>query len=246
MVLTIAMIASAQGEVPTLWTPPEDWPATLRDIASRLPEGTDARDADPITYAHEGTHFLATGARPGHHGLYILGGWRVYIPTPPLVTEEVLGAVAAPRRGDVYSTYLRQGQADYWLRQPLMILDEWVAYSHGSMVRQEAREPRRQESDRYCAVFAGYARVLCDLAKGCEGYDSAPLLAFCRWQDLRCEQHIPRWRDMSEVRFDDCTLGWEDLLAACRYPPQPEGTVAPAGRPAESNRAKSRGLKVVR
>lgn len=189
------------SEVPVEWLAPQAWPPTLRDIAGRLPANTDARDADLITYAHEGSHFLCSG-KPGYHGVYILGGRRRWIPTPPITTEQVMAAVPGARRGTIYQTYLRQGRSTYWSTQPLMILDEWTAYTHGSMVRQELGLPTRQESDRHCATFAGYAQQLHRLAKKCPDYDTSELTDYCRWNLERCKTFIPEWDTLCDVRFD--------------------------------------------
>lgn len=201
MLLAVTAMPLWASEVPVAWLPPADWPCTLRDIAGRLPRNTDARDDDLITYAHEGSHFLCKG-RPGFHGVYILGGERRWIPTPPLITEQVLAAVPERHRGSIYKTYLRQGQSEYWATQPLMILDEWSAYTHGSMVRRELGVRERQETERHCATFARYAQVLHRLAKRCDGYDITELTAFCLWNLERCKTSIPDWDILCDVRFD--------------------------------------------
>lgn len=173
-----------------LWEPPAGFPAILRDVASRLPKGTDARDADLITYTHEATHFLSRW-REGHHGVYILLGNRHFIPTPPLRTDYVLGKVPAEKRGSIYDTYLRQGRTEYWTTQPLMIIDEWNAYTHGCIARRQLALASRQETDVHCHTFAGYAAVLYRLAKDCPGYDSTELRRYCRWNLERCRATVP-------------------------------------------------------
>lgn len=178
------------SEVPLERQTPAGWPPILRDIAGRLPANTDARDADLITYTHEGSHFLCRG-RPGYHGVYILDGRRHWIPTPPLVTERVFAAVPVAERGSIYQTYLRQGRAEYWVHQPLMILDEWTAYTHGSIARRQMTVAERRETDVHCRTFAGYAAVLWRLAKECEDYDATELQRFCRWNLDRCKEAIP-------------------------------------------------------
>lgn len=182
-----------------LWEPPAGFPAILRDVASRLPRGTDARDADLITYTHEGTHFLSKW-RQGYHGIYVLDGRRQFIPTPPLTTEQVLGSVPAHKRGSIYDTYLRQGRSEYWTAQPLMICDEWNAYTHGCIARRQLSLASRRETDVHCHTFATYAAVLYRLAKDCPGYDSAELQRYCRWNLERCKATIPEmtW----DQRFD--------------------------------------------
>lgn len=173
------------AEIPVLWAPPEPWGPTLVDIAGRLPRHTDARDADLITYAHEGNHFLCRGG-DGWHAIYIGGGRRWEIPTPPLLTEAVFAAVPHEHRSSIYQTYLKQGRTPYWRDQPLMILDEWRAYTAGSMTRQELRETRRGETVHHMETFARYAEVLYRMAKEVEGYDITELRKFCRWNLGEC------------------------------------------------------------
>lgn len=183
------------------WEPPASYPATLRDIASRLPVATDARDADLITYAHEGNHFLCRG-KPGYHGVYVGHGLRVFIATPPLITANVLLSVPEKKRGTIFQTYLAQGRTDYWAAQPLMILDEWVAYIAGSKARSELSVAERRETTVHCATFATYAETLYRLARECEGYPAGELQTFCKWQLARCREIIPDWGQLSDVTFD--------------------------------------------
>lgn len=187
--------------VPWIWAPPAAYPTTLRDIAGRLPPTTDAKDPDLITYAHEGSHFLCRG-RPGYHGVYVGNGLRIFLPTPPLVTERVLLAVPEHKRGTIFSTYLAQGRTEYWSTQPLMILDEWQAYIAGSKTRAESKGIQRRETTVHCATFAGYAAVLYAMAKDCPGYPADELRTFCLWQLDRCREIVPDWDQLSDARFE--------------------------------------------
>lgn len=187
--------------VAKLWSPPAEFPATLADIASRLPANTQAKDSDLITYAHEGTHFLSRG-KEWKHGLYAGNGIRIFIPTPPVMTAEVFAAIPAAERGKIYETYRQQGTSFYWAPQPLMLVDEWVAYTHGSLARRELGIPTRQESDRYCAEMGTYVWHLHRLAKAKPEYPIAELTAFCRWNEERCRSFIPEWRKMFNKTFD--------------------------------------------
>jgi hypothetical protein len=202
----LAMVAAAATAaeveyVPVLWAPPAGFPPALRDIASRLPADTAAREPDLVTYTHEGSHFLCRGT-PGHHGLYVGRGLRIYIPTPPLTTAEVFAAIPEDKRGTIYGTYLRQGQSAYWQAQPLMILDEWGAYLAGATARREMALDSRRETDVHCATMAGYAAVMYRMAKECSGYPHAELKGFCDWQLARCREVIPEWDELADARFD--------------------------------------------
>jgi hypothetical protein len=199
LALVLCAAVCSGEELPVLWNPPSGFPPTLRDIASRLPRDTDAKEACLITYTHEGSHFLCRGKK-GYHCVYVGEGKRWEIPTPPLVTEEVFAAFPGEMRGTtLYRIYLRQGQTEYWSAQPLMILDEWRAYTVGSQTRQELDMTTRAESVRHLESFTVYAKVLYDLAKEIEGYDISELRDFCRWNLEECRK-IRDFR--SEVVFD--------------------------------------------
>ena len=198
MLVLCAAVCNGE-ELPVLWNPPAGFPPALRDIASRLPRDTDAREPCLITYTHEGSHFLCRGKR-GYHCVYVGNGKRREIPTPPLTTEEVFAAIPRAMRGTtLYRTYLSQGRSEYWARQPLMILDEWRAYTVGSHTRQELGMKTRVETVRHMETFTVYAKVLYDLAKEIEGYDISELRAFCRWNLGECRK-IRDFR--SDVAFD--------------------------------------------
>jgi hypothetical protein len=190
-VICLLTATALADELPVLWAP-AGFPPTLVDIASRLPRNTAAREPDLITYAHEGSHFLCRG-KPGYHAIYVGGGKRWEIPTPPLITEQVFAAIPEANRHNsrsrtLYSTYLQQGKTEYWATQPLMILDEWRAYTVGSQVRQELRQESRAETVRHCETFTLYAKTLYDLAGKIPGYDMAELRAFCRWNLEQCRK----------------------------------------------------------
>ena len=187
--------------IPFLWQPPQEFPATLQDIAGRLPMATPARDRDLITYSHEGSHFLSKG-RSGYHGLYVGQGLRVYLPTPPILTAQVFAAVPLSEREGIYETYRQQGESEYWVAQPLMLCDEWIAYTHGSLTRRELKLGIRQESDRYCALMAGYVWHLHRLAKAKPDYPITELTQFCRWNAERCRRFIPDWGKLFTKTFE--------------------------------------------
>lgn len=198
ILLALFALPALAEEVPLLWAPPSQFPPTLRDIAGRLPRDTDAADADLITYAHEGNHFLCRG-KPGYHCVYIGGGRRWEIPTPPLVTEEVFARIPEEHRTSIYPIYLKQGQHEYWATQPLMILDEWRAYTVGSLVRQELGLKTRAETVAHAKTMARFGKQLHTMAAEIPDYDMTELTKFCRWNLGECYR-IEGFD--TEVRFD--------------------------------------------
>lgn len=185
LMLFICASVCCGEEIPVLWSPPAGFPPTLRDIASRLPENTDARDACLITYTHEGNHFLCLG-KPGFHCIYIGSGRRWEIPTPPLVTEEVFAKIPEEYRTSIYPIYLRQGRDEYWAAQPLMILDEWRAYTAGSLARQELGLKTRAETVAHMNTMAWFSKTLHTMAQEIPEYDMTELTSFCRWNLGEC------------------------------------------------------------
>lgn len=199
--LVASCLVSWADERPVIWDPPASLPTTLRDIVSRLPKDSDARDDCPITWGHEGSHFLARG-KPGYHGIYMLGGRMEYIPTPPILTEAVFRRIPMAKRGRIYETYRKQGTDPYWQTQPLMLCDEWVAYLRGSMIRRELGWTKRQETNTYCATMADYCEVLCEMARQVPNYDCTTLRAFCHNVARDCRAVIPEWDQLTSARFD--------------------------------------------
>jgi hypothetical protein len=187
------------NDLPVLWDPPHGFPNTLRDIAGRLPRDTDAREPCLITYAHEGSHFLCRG-KQGYHCVYVGDGKRWEIPTPPITTEEVFARIPRSMHGaSIYRTYLTQGRSEYWAHQPLMVVDEWRAYTVGSHVRQELGIPERVETVRHAESFTIYVKTLYDLAKQVDGYDMTELREFCQWNLEECRK-VRGF--VSDVEFD--------------------------------------------
>jgi len=188
LLLVLCAAVCSGEELPVLSNPPTAFPPTLRDIACRLPESTDARDACLITYTHEGSHFLCRG-KPGYHCIYVGQGRRWEIPTPPLLTEEVFAAIPKDMHGTtLYDTYLKQGRSEYWSAQPLMFLDEWRAYTVGSLARQELGLSSRAETVRHLESFTAYVEVMYGLSKELDGYDMTELREFCRWNLGQCRE----------------------------------------------------------
>jgi hypothetical protein len=190
--LAVLLSAVCLGEVPVIWNPPAAYPPTLRDLASRLPRDTPAREPDLITYGHEASHFLSR-FRPGEHGLYGLDGRVEWIPIPPLRTPDVFASIPQSERGTIYATYLRQGEQEGWRDRPTMVLDEWVAYLRGAQIRNELSIASRSETNRHCMTMARYARTLCKRANACETYNSEKLVDFCRRTLADCKKTIPEW-----------------------------------------------------
>lgn len=108
----------------------------LTDIEEHLPAhyGTQYRDADPVTWAHETTHGIHSELRnnysKGGNGFYCLNGRACLLKNPRVRLSQVAAFVPQQHRLMRFGTYL-QSQASVWDDTPTYILDEWVAYTNG-------------------------------------------------------------------------------------------------------------------
>jgi len=176
-----------------------DWPAVrsvsglgvwLSDIESRMPAGHIYRDADAVTWAHETTHGINSRIRQAHasrgrvNGVYVLQGQAVVFQEPPIRLSDVAATVPAALRGETFQLYLVQ-QRQYWENEPLYVLDEWAAYTNGSLVGME-RGVARGESLQFALEFTAYAFSLCATVERYNqqhgrSYDDRQLKAFTAW-----------------------------------------------------------------
>ena len=168
---------------------------TLADIESRMPDGHIYRDADMITWAHETTHGINSRVRvncgAGINALYCLDGYVGIFREPNVTKSMVCRYVPNHLRGDVFGLYM-SGQGA-WDRQPLYILDEWVAYINGGTVGIELMAgggvgSRSLEHDiRHAIEFSGYASALLTAIDAQDpGYpDRAALADFVAWNVKR-------------------------------------------------------------
>ena len=178
-------------EVPAVSKPDLRLVETLADIRSHISDGGYYNDTDLVTAAHETTHGINSNIRNSHYrgskenGFYCLGGRGVLLPEPRTTIQRVARSVPPSLRGSVYRLYLVE-QASGWGDRPLYLMDEWVSYTHGSMVRRELGLVRRDETVQYMMEFDVYVLEMLRCAKEDDpGYDMEPLVAFVRWNLLR-------------------------------------------------------------
>jgi hypothetical protein len=124
---------------PTQQTRPEaNLGTVLPDIVDHLPAsyGTAYDDPDPITWAHETSHGIASELRNNHtstqaraNGFYCTSDKAGIIREPNMRKSEVARYVPALLQGPRFSTYITGQQA--WDDTPTYVFDEWVAYTNG-------------------------------------------------------------------------------------------------------------------
>ena len=156
----------------------------LSDIISHLPAGNIYEDADLATSGHECEHGINSAIRQKYQGMagfYCLENRAVTIKNPPIRLTQVGKNIPQVLRGDVYRLYL-VSQASSWDSEPLYILDEFSAYTHGTMVGIE-NNLKRSESCQYMTEFVVYSLGLVKTMKDANvQYDEQELKNYLRWQ----------------------------------------------------------------
>lgn len=148
-------------------------PAILADVQSHLAAGNVYWDSDVITCTHESSHGIASVLRQkyGKPGFYLLNNEAALIEEPKTTISAVAREVPSVLRGEVFQLYLVDSRR-WWDEQPSYIFDELVAYTNGSLCREQAGIESRQETVRYATEFIVYsicvARVANDL--GCREF----------------------------------------------------------------------------
>ncbi len=148
-------------------------PAILEDVQSHLPANNPYNDIDCVTGAHESAHGCASALRQIHRqpGFYLLNNEAALIDEPKTVISAVAREVPNVLRGEVFRLYLQDSQV-WWEFQPSYIFDELVAYTTGSLAREQAKIPDRQETVRYALEFVIYSCVVAKVSgdTGCKEF----------------------------------------------------------------------------
>ena len=138
------------------------------DIERRLPAKHDYYHEDPVTWVHEGTHYINSQVtrEEGKQGLYLLDGRAVILRSPNLTLEQVAAAIPEKDRRTTYKTYLIE-QRQWFNKEPLYLLNEWVAYGNGTACRKSLSKTGRDRIDtvRFALEMEVYVRHMADLAR---------------------------------------------------------------------------------
>lgn len=125
----------------------------LTDLESQVPTavGDKYRAPEPITHGHEATHAINDRlSKPGQQALYLLNKQYVSFAIPNLKLEDVQKYVPSELQHFRYHTYVvKQSTVRYEVingvtelifshnKNPLYLLNEWVAYNNGASVGME-------------------------------------------------------------------------------------------------------------
>jgi hypothetical protein len=138
---------------------------------------------------HEQTHFVNNWFSNswGKTTLYCLKGRIITLVEPPLTLTQIGQTIPADKRVHLWHDYLSGRSSIYgvntsWNTRPLIILNEWVAYTNEwEWNHTEFGLANAQE-------ISLYANALLTLAEKCPNYDAGPLRIFVRWHENRINQ----------------------------------------------------------
>ena len=176
----------------------------LADIECRMPAGHQyAFPSMPMTWAHETTHGLNSNLRMAEYrkrkgvkvnAFYCLDGKAVVVLEPKGNLRAVAKSLPASLRGPSFSLYLGK-QLQWWADTPTYLLDEWIAYTNGSLCGEEVKEDgwhyELLQAINFCVYSLDMAR---QIHTSDPGYDHEQLRALLRWNTGRVMMIYDRLR----------------------------------------------------
>lgn len=168
----------------------------LLDIESHMPAKHAYYSSDKVTWAHETTHGINSRLRnsigkPLYNAFYCLEDRGISIPEPSFKLSDVAAQVPRALVGGVYDLYLIRTGPQYWNSRPLYILDEWVAYTNGTLAGLDLYQKGLWDAGprlgtlKYMLEFSIYTLCLIATHKDTPNQD---LLDFIRWNQQRVLQ----------------------------------------------------------
>lgn len=163
--------------------------SVLSDIESHMKPGHHfAFPSMLMTWAHETTHGINGEIRTHYYsnkpvkaGFYCLDDKCVLIEEPKTKMSRFASKIPSALRGPSYDLYLRQ-QLRYHENSPLYVLDEWVAYTNGTMCGQELKVDNWYYELLQANNFIVYSLYMAkQVEEDCADYDSTQLKMFIKW-----------------------------------------------------------------
>jgi len=156
----------------------------LIDIESHLWNGHPYADRDTSTHAHEGTHGINGLLRnsTGKKAFYVLNG-KAFV-FEPLLSKNLYRAkefVPASLRGGCY-WYMQPGH--WWYYDPSHIIDEFTAYTNGSIARNQMGRTDRRDTVAFTLEFIVYSSCvfICDTRHAqAEQWKDKEYKTFMKW-----------------------------------------------------------------
>ena len=161
----------------------------LQDIESRMPANHGYESSDPMTWAHETTHGISSRLRMQHGAgvnvFYVLDGKAFVVREPKGSLWQIGALVPQSLRGNSFNLYFGE-QRKYWDGTPTYVLDEWNAYTHGSLCGQELDVNGWHYELLQAIQFSVYAiAVAKSISETDANYDHTALRAFVRFDTQR-------------------------------------------------------------
>jgi len=156
MNLLAIILIGGMVSVPPVRDLPND--SIIFDVQNQLVSGHPYNDPDPITTVHECTHGINSRLRGLYHkpSFYVLKNRAFIFHEVPGTLRDVANKIPINLRGDVYKLYLVDSLR-WWNNTPSYVFDEFVAYTNGSIARDELRIQTRTESIKYMIEFVVYS-----------------------------------------------------------------------------------------
>jgi hypothetical protein len=166
----------------------------VSDIESRLPQQHQYYDADPVTWVHEGTHYINSqiARQKGKQGLYLTNGKGVVLDHPQFTLADLAANIPAEDRRTIVQTYLVD-QRQWWNAEPLYLLNEWVAYGNGCLCRKSLGQTGNTRIDtvRFFLEMEVYIGHLLKMAERDPGYTGMEeLKSFVDWHSKRVREEV--------------------------------------------------------
>lgn len=156
---------------------------TLQALESRMPANHHYRSSDWATWSHETTHGLNADIRNrlfsrGHRNhtcAFVPPEWCGLVYNPPSVSLMAVSAnVPQSWRGGSFQLYMVDQARKYYTDEPAWILNEWAAYTNGTMTTYETGRDITESEPRQMVEMMGYAWVFAamspDASKDVHGF----------------------------------------------------------------------------
>lgn len=176
--IAVLLIGQLYQSPPIRQVTNQNYPPALIDVESQMPANHIYRDKDIVTWTHETTHGINSRLRNTYKQkcFYVLDNQFAMFREPKITKRHVAQFLTFEYHDYQYNTYFNE---PYWQDEPTHLLDEWVAYANGSVVRNQANYRQRDDTIKTLVKFDAYATAL---LLAVEKYDpNYPDLEKLRW-----------------------------------------------------------------
>ena len=169
--------------------------AAVQEIERRLPAVHPYWNECPVTWVHEGTHYINSSLTKDSsvsQGLYLLDVGGLVLDCPRLTLAQIAAAIPEGERRTIYATYLVT-QRQWWDESPLYLLNEWVAYGNGTACRKSLNWTGKQRIDtvRFFLEMEIYIQHMVRLAAQDPDYKGLHKLeTFVAWYGQRVREIV--------------------------------------------------------